>query len=261
MALFVEVSGLDGSGGQRELPLSSTRESVPLRDGAALHVVHQPGERLIFSLANLNGKKLCSWEPSVIFTNKRARDFHGFALTDTIFRNTEEPVWLSFGHEFSDGLRKFSIDGLPARVLMESPYFVILRDPNPIPGVRTLETEGQTATLRFVTVDPRMRASPDGDNVEIDLRGLPLRRGWRAAVILINLNPRAATFKRARPVHSTEVGESTYLWIPRGTDGSVTLNCRIQARQPGRIDLNDFTAFVAQEPAPRLIPFVPRLLF
>ena len=51
--------------------IRSGSEAVRLRDGAALHVAHRKGERLTFSVATLDGKELCSWQPPIVFLNKK----------------------------------------------------------------------------------------------------------------------------------------------------------------------------------------------
>lgn len=263
--VFPEVTGLDGSDAHPQLTLSSPTESVPLRDGVALHVVHQPGQRLIFSLATIDGKKLCSWEPYVLFRKNRGRNIHGFAalITDGICRTTGEPVWIAFGDESPNGRRKFSIGGLPARMLMESSTFVILRDPDPMPGSRTVATEGETATLRFVNIKMDMQPTSDGANLEIHVRGIPNEIDWRPftrvdpLLILTNLNSSAARLNCGwgRRFHS-ERGEATGHSLQGESE---TLTCHIVARHSGRIDPNDFTAHVADPQRIALAPIVPRL--
>lgn len=259
MVLVVEVSSPEAGQPEEELVIRSGYETVRLRDGAALHLVHRRGERLIFSVATSDGLELCSWEPPVVFPKKEYRLRNDPWLT-SLFHITGEPIGLIFQHAYSDGRREFRLDGVPARILMESPIQFLLRDPHPKAGVRTLQSEGKAIPLRFLDLEKRLLpSSPDREVLELTLRGLPSGPLRLPRLLISNLNPQAARLACGIWHTRREPSERVELLIPpsKVRDGSVTVNCEVRLLQPKPASLVDFVVFsITDFQSPGLRPFL-----
>ena len=127
MVLLVELSAPPTEEPAEELMIRSGSEAVRLRDGAALHVAHRKGERLTFSIATVDGKELCSWQPPAAFLKKEYSYIPNSLSTRRpaaiipghseiiMMHITGEPMSLLFRHTYSDGRREFRLDGVPVR--------------------------------------------------------------------------------------------------------------------------------------------------
>lgn len=259
MILPVELSAPRTEQPEEELMIRSGNESVELRDGAALHVVHRKGERLTFSVATLDGKELCSWQPPVAFMNKKypypirnglserprpANIIPGHSEV-IMMHITGAPISLVFGHTFSEGRREFRLDGLPAPVLMETPFQFFLRDPHPAAGVRKLESEGESIALHFIDAEKRLiPISGNRENLEITIRGWCPKAGdrWPSFLQINNLNPQAAKLDCGTLHSRWESREWAMLLISPSLahDGSVDLSCGVRLVHPKPASVEDF---------------------
>ena len=207
MALRVELSAPSAEQPPEELMIRSGSEAVRLRDGAALHVAHRKGERLAFSIATVDGRELCSWQPPVTFLKKEysyiptsldPRQPLGIipGHSEVIMMHiTGEPFSVLLRHTFTEGRGQFRLDGVPAPILIESQVQFILRDPHPAAGVRKLESEGETVAAHFVDVEKRLiSASGNREHLNITVSGWRPAAGsrWPSFLLIRNLSPQAA---------------------------------------------------------------------
>jgi hypothetical protein len=164
LTAFLEVSR-DSSGPPEsagEVFMEAEGQRVPVRNGAAFHLTCRAGERLRFTLSAADGQTLCSWQPSLRRRQGRQPEHAAsFSRVDSwFFRKTGEPIALWVGVDES---RQFTIDGAPAMVLARTPWEVILRDPQPAVGQRTVASDGNTIALRFIDIETSFSApSSDG---------------------------------------------------------------------------------------------------
>jgi hypothetical protein len=257
MVLLVEFSAQETELPEEELMIRSGSEAVRLRDGAVLHVVHRRGERLSFSVVTVNGRELCSWQPPIVFVKKEypirnslnqsrwPPDIIGGRPDAFLMHITGEPIGLVFRHTYSEGRREFRLDGVPARILMESPVQFLLRDPHPAAGVRTLETEDQRVRLHFVDVEKRLLpSSQNRENLEITFSGWRPEAGakWPAFLSIINLNPQAAKLACGLLHSRREQYEQAMLLISPSLvrDGSVALSCEVRLLRSKPASVGDF---------------------
>ena len=271
IVLLMEVSAPGAQQSEQQLVIRSGYETVRLRDGAALHVVHRPGERLIFSAATLEGRELCSWEPLSVFAKKKYRLRNSLRATSP-YRDifglhiTGEPIALPFEHAYSDGHREFRLDDVPARILMESRTMFLLRDPNPIAGVRTLESQGDAVPLHFVDAEKRLLPSskPNREILEVTLRGVRLGSRQSGLLLIYNFKPQtvrlacgARTMFGILHLRSEWSEDAGLIFSPlKVRGGSVTLTCGVRLLQSKPASLRDFALNVSQSVS-RVIPFLP----
>jgi len=274
MALLVELSAPPTEQPPEELMIRSGSETVRLHDGAALHIAHRKGERLTFSVATSDGRELCSWQPPVAFMKKeypiRKNSLgeprrpatmipgHGEVIMMHI---TGEPISVLFRHTYSDGRREFRLDGVPARILMETPVQFFLRDPHPAAGVRKLESEGQVEPLHFVDAEKRLiPTSRNRENLDITVSGWRPEAGsrWPSFLSIINLNPQAAKLDCGILHRRREPGELAMLLISPSLvrDGSFTISCEVRLLQPKQASVGDFVFYFTDFAVGRgLLPF------
>ncbi len=259
MALLVEVSAPPTEQPAEELMIRSGSEAVRLRDGAALHEAHHKGERLTFSIATVDGKELCSWQPPAAFLKKEYPYGIRNGLSESrrpatiipghsgviMMHITGEPIGVLFRHTYSDGRREFRLDGVPAPVLMESPIQFFLRDPHPAAGVRKLESDGEAEPLHFVDVEKRLiPASPNRENLNITVSGWRPKAGsrWPSFLSVRNLNPQAAKLNCGIWDKRREQGEVAMVLISPSLvhDGSFSMSCEVRLLQRKPASLGDF---------------------
>ena len=257
MVLLVEFSAPHTELPEEELMIRSGYETVRLRDGAALHVEHRRGERLSFSIATVDGRELCSWQPPIVFMKKEYHirnslgqigwppEIIGGRAGAFMMHITGEPIGLIFRHTYSEGRREFRLGGVPARILMESPVQFFLRDPHPAAEVRTLETEGQAVPLHFMDVEKRLLpSSPNRENLEITFSGWRPKAGakWPSFLSIINLKPQATKLDCGIWHNRREQGEVVMLLISPSLvhDGSVALSCEVRLLQSKPASVGDF---------------------
>jgi hypothetical protein len=230
----LEVSGLV----QDELVLRSAYRSVPVRDGATLQVTRRPNERLIFSIATRDGRTLCSWEPRVLVPRKAYRVRNGFALLNEHWvRIAGDPIYILIGHDVDADSGDFRIDGLPATILAETPKEVILRDPRPVSGERTVESPwGQRIRLRFFNVAMSLQSTPRGETFMVHATGIALRRAGQ--LLLRNDSPQPVKFNCGRFRRSRgERGSGTTIGVLPGSS-EIAVSCEMAPHELP-IDLND----------------------
>jgi hypothetical protein len=162
--VYLEIRGDGVSELRQELFMEFSGGKVPLANGAVLQLAHGAGERLQFTLITREGQLLCSWQPSFRRGWREGAPPDGPEAFSHVeawhFRKTGDPIVLLAG---ADESREFAIDGRPAMVLSRTPWEVILRDPQPMAGRRTIESKGYAIELRFIDVEMSFsKPSSDG---------------------------------------------------------------------------------------------------
>lgn len=175
--LFVYVRvHVDGSqaNAEPELVIGSGGESVPLRDRSLLRLSVNSGRRVSIFTATRNGDKLCTWQPSVRIaklgsfpSGARLRD-----IAEMMYRNVGDPILLTTGGETVRQDDSFTIDGASMAVLSFSRYFVVLQDPEPRLGMRTIRWRGYQATLRFIAVRLQLSRNRSKAKLIVTVSGL-----------------------------------------------------------------------------------------
>jgi hypothetical protein len=167
---------LSGSG-EAGLFLRSGRQSTPLRDGATLQAMLRSHERFGFSIDAGDGRTLCSWEPTIVVPKKTYRKLRDPSrFEESFLRITGDPILLPFDHEIGGESLDFRLGGSPATVLAETRDQVVLRDPHPEAGERTLETsKGKAIRLRFYNVTMSLQPTTRQRFI-IQATGIALRR-------------------------------------------------------------------------------------
>ncbi|MBZ5608484.1 MAG: hypothetical protein LAP38_09515 [Acidobacteriia bacterium] len=67
VTVFVEAHDGGGSApASEELFIETDDGKAPFKNGAVLHVARKQGQRLTFSVLTAAGKRLCSWQPTVL---------------------------------------------------------------------------------------------------------------------------------------------------------------------------------------------------
>jgi hypothetical protein len=250
--VFLEVSNGESADVRQEMFIESGGEKAILTNGSALHLAPGSGERIIVSLTTRDGQHLCSWQPSLVLRNAHAPSApDGFnPAAAGWFHKTGDPILLRVG---GDQSREFRIDGLPAMVLARTPWEVILRDPRPMPGPRTVESQGYAITLRFIDIELHLsKPSSNGRATlaikvpKLDLWGRPqyppfpyrAEGSTTPLLTLINFNqdaisllcgksyshPLGLDFDETRQIRITE---------DKIRNGVFTFNCPVRVRKPG----------------------------
>jgi hypothetical protein len=242
LVLFLETSGPAGEG-QEQLFLRVGGQSVAVRDGVPVHVVYRANERLVFTLATRDGRDLCSWEPTILFAKKKYPDPRGLAeINERIFPVTGDPVYLLFGHEFSDGNRAVRIGGVPAPVLAETPYEMIVRDPLPLAGIRTVESEGVIETLRFIDLNMRLQPVSRGrDILHVHVSGMVLRHNGGLYMFSFSPMPPKVACGKAHSFGDRANAVSVGLRPGALRNGEFEVACEIKSGETA-----DWKAFVVQ---------------
>ena len=277
--VFLEVTG-EGASGFR---MGTGGVTVPLEDGAALHPSPKAGERVIFTLSTADGQTLCSWQPAFWrgwSTGPPPQRPEAFSRVDAGFlRKVGDPIalWVAA----ADG-REFAIAGVPAMVLARGGSEVILRDPRPMAGRRTVESKGYQIELRFIEVEMRFsKPSSNGRATltvrvpKIDLWGghLFALHPWEmegstlADLTLANYSGDTVSLL-CKGVHGsnllgTDADDYRQLRITRNKirDGDFQDTCSVRFKKPGAVDIDllfyETPPYHQSRPGGRRIPGTP----
>ena len=276
MTVFLEVSNGSSAESQQDMWMESGGERVRIRNGAALHVAPKEKERLLFSLVDSEGERLCTWQPPAKVLPPTLKYRPGGFLRDPfewsayplaqLFLNLGEPILLSVGEGLGRGSGDFRIGGFPAMVLARNPAFVILRDPQPTVGLRTIESEGYRITLPFVDTQLQLPkpSSHGGGVVKIKVLGADILK----PPAYLNLANHSRDVVRLLSGRASGIGSEwddfrEFVLHPID-NGAFTATCRVQFLQEGRIDLyslvlhHEKRALPWRDLIPPIVPF-PKL--
>jgi hypothetical protein len=176
VTVFLEAPGA-GAPDFPRLLMETGGERVAVADGTALHITPRLHQRIVFNLSTDAGEQLCSWQPWYrVSANSPPQTEDGFRhFFPEQFRYAGAPVHVPIGGKLVHGSGVFRIDGIEAAILARSSREVILRDPNPRVGLRTIESQGYSVTLPFVWIELNLARSLKGrGTLGIKVRGFAL---------------------------------------------------------------------------------------
>jgi hypothetical protein len=258
LTLFAEVSGNSVA----PLFLESGSQRIAVEDGGALHLQPMAGERLSFRLTDGEGVSLCIWQPGIKVWLRSGPPFGpGFrkfrflsqysALgnSEGAFVNVGNPVLLQVSSDLVEKSSLFRIDGQLAAVLAKSSWQVILRDPHPATGLRTVASRGFQITLPFIQVQMDLPAPSDRKDNQIKARVLGSdvvrqpRSGdlWPVAhLVLSNFSRQnikllcGKSYREDNP----DFDESRLIVLKREANGILSGNCKIKYLREGPVNLD-----------------------
>ncbi|MBZ5607782.1 MAG: hypothetical protein LAP38_05965 [Acidobacteriia bacterium] len=160
LTVFVEAPGAATSTvSGEELFIQTDEGRAPFRSGVVLHAMRRKGRRLTFWVTTGAGEHLCSWQPPIYAVRDHfpgsGADYRTLdPYARRLFRRIGEPIeWDTYGVTVRE-TDEFRIDGALMTLLAIAPGYVILRDPAPSPGLRTIQGPGYDTVYRIV--DARM---------------------------------------------------------------------------------------------------------
>jgi hypothetical protein len=251
--VFLEVAG-DDMAAVAELTLVAGAQTVQVAPGVRLRIDVKPHERLVFQVFAKPGRELCEWRPSFLAWRSRPVTIpsgpgHLNEVESWDFRNTGEPIMLRVrGSE----LGPYMIDGQIAAVLARSPFWVILRDPNPSAGERTVAAGSESVRLRFVDVEVSFGkgAATQHANLIVRIRGVLFRgrRLWPLGhvqgasfpwLIMSNFRRDVVELRCGRPVSDARDKDSEEMVSMDVRGGAVhgniiTVTCAVRIRGAGK---------------------------
>jgi hypothetical protein len=232
---------LSGSDFPRGLSLESGGEKVRIEDGAALHLSPQRNVRLSFSVMGKDGRALCAWATNVAtaagsppFVREGFRSRRHPDRTHDDFRNAGDPIFLAVGGRLASESGEFFVDGLPATVLARNACQVILQDPRPVPGMRTIESRGFSVTLPFVVVELKLAGAGSAGRATLEIRVLgrdriAMRTLPVARLALFNFDPDKLKVLCGRPVN---YGDPRIVALEWKKD-LLAASCKVRILKPG----------------------------
>ena len=255
--VFLEFDG-DSPEMPREMFIESGTEKVMVKDGAALHLTPRTGSRLSFSLT-MEGRPLCTWQPTIkVWPRTPPQPADGFRqlpyhLTNlAAFHKVGDPIILAVGEKLVSGSGEFRIDQLPARVLALTSWQVILRDPRPSTGLRTVESQGYLITLRFIDLQLRL---PKGSGVMgISVLGLDVFKP-PLYLMLFNLSGETTRLQCGSSIpHDSDSDDAKRVRLAREKGGVFTASCRVKLVKSGPVYLDGFVLQGGPFPPPLRLP-------
>jgi hypothetical protein len=268
---YMEVSGANPGSRSDRLFLETSGVQTAVEDGAVLHLRPRVGERLLFALTTPEGQRLCSLEahlrvgrrfPLQLPDGFRPAPSRGAATrAPFVFdRKTGEPIRLEVGGRLaSQEAAEFQVDGLPARVLARTCWEVILRDPKPMSGLRTVSSQGYSITFPMVSVELQLaQAASAGRNLlRVHVRGVDVirERRWPLEVMLFNFSGEVLTLLSGRlSGDNSDFEHARAIALVSAGKGEYTATCRVKLRRTGPVSLD---AVVIERPPAKLPVRVP----
>jgi len=243
--VYLQVSG--------EFPdgwlLESGAAKTAVRDGAALHLSPQRNARLAFSVVDADGRRLCEWVPRV-GTSRANPPFvtEGFDRSNRaaqwmpcrpqFFRIAGDPLLLVVGGTLANESATFWTDGVEMPVLARNAHHVILRDPRPAAGLRTIESRGYSIALPFVV----LQIEAVGTTLEIKVLGrerIPLPALPERRIALLNPAPGQIELACGR-------GRDPKLVSLAGKESELVASCKIRTLKPGTLDVTEVQAVYSE---------------
>ena len=212
---------------------------------------------------------LCEWVTSVA-TAKVDQPFvgEGFDPRDGLsplvkypyryFRNAGEPIVLHVGGRLAKDGAQFTVDDVPATVLSRNGGQVILSDPHPSAGIRTIESRGSSIRVPFVEMRVQVLSSNQSATaatLEISILGrdrVDLPEPQRRFLSLYNPAPGRLEIACGRQSKFRTDPGAVYL---DQKDDKLTASCRIRLLKPGPIFID--ALLIEREQAPQS-PRLPR---
>ncbi len=149
---------VESQGPERDLLIATGDEMVPLKNGTVLHPPTGRGKRKDFFIITAAGEMVCAWKPSIGFApltpvavSKASERARQIASRIVVYPVAGDPIFIERPRSLNK-TETFTIGDLAATVLARSERMVILRDPGPKPGWRTIEWNGGSLNLRFAEV-------------------------------------------------------------------------------------------------------------
>jgi hypothetical protein len=251
------------------LRLESGASRVAIADGAPLRLTPQRNQRLSISLTGADGQPLCTWIPRVATAKRGPSDtVDGFApttfpsharLTHTGFLNCGDPILLGIGGRLASESAEFTIDGHPMTVLARSSSQVVLHDPHPALGMRTIESRGDAVTIPMLDLQVRMREEDRGGraSLEITVTGrdrISIPTLPRPRLLLYSFDPGQLKVRCGRPIN---YGDPTAVPL-ENKGGLLVASCRVDVLKQGPLKVDGvFLEF--DSASSRTLPSVPRL--
>jgi hypothetical protein len=250
MLLTLETRGIEDD---PELKLQAGEESVEIKNGAVLHVRLKRMERLVFSVMR-NEDVQCIWESELRAGGARTKAWleAGYAdsrRNDIFVHPIGDPVFLTFVHNLEQTPREFTLGGLPAIVLAETWDLVILRDPQPVIGKRTVETKGASSVLNFAEIERKwVLTSETTARLEIHGKGLP-RGHW--LLLIPTMSPERFALGKGcgRVGGGGDRGSSGGQHLPARSEFQLT--CEVRSKGSFPVDVGRFTQMIVSYPRPR----------
>jgi hypothetical protein len=177
----------------------------------------------------------------------------GFKLRG--FRTAGDPILLQVGGNLARESGEFSIDGVPMTVLARNACQVVLLDPHPAAGLRTVESRGYSISLPFIVL--RLDVDAARATLKITVLGrdqVPLPELSRRAVSLYNYSPAGLQFSCSRAFVS---GDPTMVPLA-GKGAELSASCRVRLLRPGPVNIDGLYT-ESSGPSRILLPMPPRI--
>ena len=159
---------------------------------------------------------------------------------DWFFTNTGSPICLQVGGKLATGSGVFRIDGLPAVVLARTSWAVILRDPRPMAGLRTVESQGYSITIPFIDVQLKLRKPSSSGHNALDIRvyGGDLLV-FPVVLAVYNFNRQTVNLRCGKSYRDgRDLDEIRWIHLAREKTGVFTATCKVHFRQEGHVNLD-----------------------
>jgi hypothetical protein len=243
--------------------LESGGTKVMIRNGAAIQLTPRVNERVVLSIASRDGQRLCAWTPTIrVLAHSPPRREEGFRTErfdytriHSGFRNAGDPILLEVGGKLANETSEFRIDGLPAMVLARTSWQVILRDPHPAAGMRTIESQVHSITLPFLVLQLELPNAPPNGRATLRIRVLGRNLlelpalPW-GELMLVNFNRERLNVRCGKAYRNeSDWDESRFIPLTRDRGGDFTAVCKVDLRQPGPVSM-DGRFFERQRPRP-----------
>jgi hypothetical protein len=228
LTIYLEVANA-----QPDLLFQSGSQKIPVRDGASFSLDPEIDERPTFGITDRETKSLCSWQPSErvwaydppVITPPAQRLHRLMREALPWFFIAGDPLVLPVR---SKNPRDFAIDGEPARVLARTTRHVILRDPKPSAGFRTVKAQRYETIVAMLEVQKQL----SGGGLQVKVTGPEVLTGG-AAITIFNFNHAAAELRCGAAIHHHDWPEAARLSLA-GDDKSVfTGTCPVKIRAEG----------------------------
>lgn len=232
LTVSLEVAGPPQAG----IFIESLGKRVAVTDGAVLALQPQHGVRIDFSLVNSDGSELCKWNP---LTDAPRGNPRGPSGIPPYYFRVGDPLAL----RVPEDAEEFRIGGVLAKVLARSPALVILRDPQPAIGSRTVSAKSYSTQLRFITIDKQLtKGRSQGRYVfGVRIRGLD-KLGDHPGLGLINFTPDVAQLQCGIPGRHRDPDFEQGVLIPfHASDvhkGEFAAGCAVQVKKAGGIRID-----------------------
>jgi hypothetical protein len=233
-------------------------QKVPVSDNGAISLEPDIDQRPTFTIVDSQGRKLCSWQPSErvwahdppAVISRPLRLIRLMRNAQPWFYNAGDPVTVVPVR--SKTAREFTIDDEPARLLARSTLYVILRDPKPSAGFRTVKSQGAEIILPMV----ELRKELSGSTLRITVNGPEVLTG-PAVLTIFNFNRGAAELHCGSAIHRHDWPEAALLPLTADEKGSFSGTCSVKIRSTGEPQFD----FVIQErrlrPGQQMLPHQP----